>query len=69
MYIHFLNYVFIKFLWFMFQRKKYSVCKKFKYCMPSYIDQLAEMFHGTTVDGRTSYVAEQNEEPTYGNFI
>lgn len=54
--------------WENYTQGKYSECKKFKYGMPSYIDQLAEMFGVTTVDVWTSYVAGESEEPTYGNL-
>ncbi|KAJ1293302.1 hypothetical protein BS78_01G057300 [Paspalum vaginatum] len=44
------------------QPKKHSECKKFKYGMPTYLNQLADMFHGTTVDGRYSYVAGVDDD-------
>ena len=41
----------------MFQKK--PECKKFMYGVPTYVDQLGEMFHGVTVDGSTSCIPGQ----------
>jgi hypothetical protein len=52
-------------------QKKYSECKKFRWALPTYLDHLVEMFHGTTIDGRSSCVPGQSakpEEPTDTNF-
>jgi len=39
--------------------------RKYRYALPSYLEKLAIMFQGTTVDGKSSYVAGQSEEPTH----
>lgn len=44
--------------------KKYLECKKFKNGWPTYMNQLSEMFHGTTVDGRSSYVPGVDDDRT-----
>jgi hypothetical protein len=31
--------------------------------MPTYLDQLAEMFHGTTIDGRSSCIPGESADP------
>ncbi|KAG0513497.1 hypothetical protein BDA96_10G107700 [Sorghum bicolor] len=51
------------------QLKKYSECKKFRKAIPTYIDLLAEMFHGNTVDGRSSCIPGGSTSPanTYGD--
>ncbi|CAA0805973.1 Unknown protein [Striga hermonthica] len=48
--------------WDKHTKKKYSECKKFKRFMPTYLDQLAEMFHGTTVDGRSSCIPGESDD-------
>ena len=39
--------------------------RKYRYALPSYLEKLAIMFQETTVDGKSSYVAGQREEPTH----
>ncbi|KAL5216597.1 hypothetical protein ABZP36_007998 [Zizania latifolia] len=44
--------------------------KKFMYEVPTYLEQLSEMFHGVTVDGSTSYIpgyAAHDSEGVYGD--
>lgn len=36
--------------------------------MPTYLDHLAEMFHGTTIDGRSSCILGESEDPTDTNL-
>ncbi|RLM57916.1 uncharacterized protein C2845_PM18G09640 [Panicum miliaceum] len=45
-----------------------SECKKFRWAMPTYLDHLAEMFHGTTIDGRSSCILGESEDPTDTNL-
>jgi len=52
----FVPYLFCLFLC-VFQKK--PECKKFMYGVPTYVDQLGEMFHGVTVDGSTSCIPGQ----------
>nr|XP_034594382.1 uncharacterized protein LOC117856066 [Setaria viridis] len=41
-----------------------SECKKFRYGVPEYMDQLEEIFHEVVVDGSTSFIpGEEDEEP------
>ncbi|KAG8060776.1 hypothetical protein GUJ93_ZPchr0002g25019 [Zizania palustris] len=42
--------------WWKRETKKKPECKKFMYGVPTYVEQLGEMFHGVTVDGSTSYI-------------
>jgi len=53
---------------FLHFRKNYAECKKFRWAIPSYINHLAEMFQGNTVDGRSSCIPGGNSTPahTYG---
>ena len=62
--VHYLICVYIS----TFQNK-YQEYKKFRWTIPTYIDHLVEMFHGNTVDGRSSCIPGGNSTPadTYGD--